>query len=132
MKQLTPRQILVVVLHGFVGWALCAATMGIGMAAAPLQTALVIHAVAAPVIFAIISWIYFTRFGFTPPLQTAVAFVAVVVFMDVFAVALLVQRSFEMFGSFIGTWLPFMLIFVSAYLTGLFVHSGKSAGRSTS
>lgn len=127
MKQLTPRQIVILVLHGLVGWALCAATMGIGMAAAPLQTALVIHAIAAPVIFAVISVIYFTRFGFTPPLQTAAAFVAVVIFMDVFVVALLVQRSFEMFRSFIGTWLPFILIFVSAYLTGLFVHSRKGA-----
>jgi hypothetical protein len=127
MKQFTSRQILIVVLHGLVGWALCAATMGIGMAVAPLQTALIIHAIAAPVIFAVISWIYFTRFGFTPPLQAAAAFVAVVVFMDTSVVALLVQRSFEMFGSFIGTWLPFLLIFVSAYLTGLFVHSKKGA-----
>jgi hypothetical protein len=55
---------------------------------------------------------------------TAAAFLGVVVFMDVFVVALLVQHSFAMFASFVGTWLPFALIFASTLLTGLFVTRG--------
>jgi hypothetical protein len=39
---------VIVLVHAFVGWALCAATMGIGLATLPLQTALIIHAIAAP------------------------------------------------------------------------------------
>ena len=31
------------------------------------------------------------------------------------------QRSFEMFTSFVGTWLPFALIFGSTYITGVVV-----------
>jgi hypothetical protein len=86
-----------------------------------LRVALVVHAVAAPVIFAAISLVYFRRFAYTTPLTTATVFVATVVFMDVGVVAMLVQRSFEMFASFLGTWLPFMLIFASTYLTGVIV-----------
>jgi hypothetical protein len=118
VRQFGPRQVLAVALHALVGWALCAVTMGIGVTVASLQIALVAHAIAAPIIFAIVSSVYFTRFGYTTPLQTAAAFVAGVVFMDVFVVALLVQKSFEMFTSAIGTWLPFALIFFSTYLTG--------------
>ncbi len=62
------------------------------------------------------------------PLTTATAFVAIVVFMDVVAVAMLAQRSFEMFASFLGTSLPFALIFASTYLTGAIVQSGSPAG----
>ena len=131
MKKLNARQLAILMGHGFVGWSLCAATMGIGMALGPLQTVLIIHAIAAPVIFALISYVYFTRFGFTSPLETAVAFVAFVVFMDVFVVALLVLRSFGMFASFFGTWLPFTLIFLSTFLAGVLLSSrvrGKGRG----
>jgi len=38
--------------------------------------------------------------------------------MDVFLVALLIERSFEMFTSLLGTWIPWALIFTSTYLTG--------------
>jgi hypothetical protein len=38
--------------------------------------------------------------------------------MDFFVVAMLINRSFEMFASLLGTWLPFMLIFASSYLVG--------------
>ena len=63
----------------------------------------------------------FAYFYFTTPLQTAVVFVSVVVFMDLFVVALLIEKSFEMFASLLGTWIPWALIFASTYLTGLFV-----------
>jgi len=104
-----------------VGWSLCAATMGIGMAVVGLKVALVVHAAAAPVIFAAISPVYFKRLAYTTPLTTAAVFLAIIVFMDVSVVAMLVQRSFEMFASFLGTWLPFVLIFGSTYLTGSIV-----------
>ena len=43
---------------------------------------------------------------------------AVVILMDLFVVALFIERSFAMFGSFLGTRLPFALIFTATYLTG--------------
>lgn len=109
--------------HALVGWALCAATMGIGMAVTSLSTALVIHAFAAPIIFAGISLVYFNRFHFTTALQTAAIFVAFVVALDFFVVALLINRSLDMFASALGTWIPFGLIFAATYLTGHFTGS---------
>jgi hypothetical protein len=41
--------------------------------------------------------------------------------MDFFVVAILIQRSLEMFASVLGTWIPVALIFLSTYLTGLYV-----------
>ena len=50
-------QLAVALAHALAGWALCGATMGIGLAKTSLNRALVIHAVAAPIIFALISTI---------------------------------------------------------------------------
>lgn len=107
--------------HALVGWALCGATMGIGMAKTTLRRALVIHAVAAPIIFAIVSVVYFTFFAYSPPLITALGFVAVVIGMDFLVVALLIQRDFAMFRSVLGTWIPFGMIFLSTLIVGLVV-----------
>jgi hypothetical protein len=45
--------------------------------------------------------------------------------MDFFIVAMLINRNFEMFASLLGTWIPFALIFVSTFLTGLRVQPGR-------
>lgn len=111
----------VILAHAFVGWALCAATMGIGMAVTSLETTLIVHAIGAPIFFSLISLIYFTKFNYTTPLSTAVIFITFVVFMDFFLVAMVINRSFEMFTSPLGTWIPFALIFASTWLTGTFV-----------
>ncbi len=123
MRSLTLRQASILLIHGLVGWALCGAVMGLGMALSTLQTTLIVHAIAAPIFFTVIGWIYFTRFRYTTPLQTGVAFLLIVVFMDFFLVALIINRSLEMFTSLLGTWIPFALIFLSTYLTGLYVEA---------
>ena len=120
MDKLSVRKLIIILVHALMGWALCGATMGIGMAVTSIENALIIHAIAAPIIFATISLIYFKKFNYTTPLQTAIVFVFFVVFMDVFVVALLIEKSFEMFTNILGTWIPFALIFISAYLTGLY------------
>jgi len=117
------QKTLVILAHAFVGWALCAATMGVGMAVTSLENALIAHAIAAPVFFAIVSLVYFRKFNFTSPLRTAAIFLAFVIAMDFFVVALLINKSFEMFASLLGTWIPFALIFLSTYLTGLYVQN---------
>jgi phosphatidylserine synthase len=90
------------------------------MATLPVQTALIIHAIAAPLFFACISLFYFRRFNYTSPLTTAICFVGFVMVADFLVMALLVLKSFAMFESPIGTWIPFALIFLSTYLTGLY------------
>ena len=115
------RKILIILAHAFAGWFLCAATMGIGMAVTTAQTTLIVHAVGAPLYFALVSWIYFTRFRYTSPLVTAAVFVGFVILVDFFVVALLVLQSLAMFGSWLGTWLPFVLIFGSTLMTGTII-----------
>jgi hypothetical protein len=113
------RNVGIILAHAFVGWALCAATMGIGMAITSLENTLIAHAIGAPIYFAAVSLVYFRKFNFTTPLQTAVLFIAFVIGVDFFVVALLIERSFEMFTSLLGTWIPFALIFTSTCLTGI-------------
>jgi hypothetical protein len=95
--------------------------MGVGMEVTSLENALILHALAAPVIFAALSLAYFHRVGSLSPLRTAAVFLGVVAVMDVFVVALFIERSFKMFESILGTWLPFLLIFASTWWTGLAV-----------
>lgn len=118
------RKILIVVLFALVGWVLCFATMGIGMAVTTLEAALIIHAIAAPIFFFLVSWVYFTRFHYTTPLQTALLFVGFVITVDFLLVALVINRSLAMFASVLGTWIPFALIFAATYATGWYVLSG--------
>ncbi len=112
-------KLVTIFVHALIGWGLCAATMGIGLATLPLQNALTLHAIGAPIFFAFVSLIYFKRFNYTTPFQTAILFVGFVIVIDFFVVALLINRSLEMFASLLGTWIPFALIFTSTYVTGL-------------
>jgi hypothetical protein len=119
------KKIIVIFVFSVVGWGLCGAIMGIGMQVMSMDTTLIVHAIGAPIIFSLLSILYFRRFGFTTPLQTAIIFLAIVVFLDFFVIALVVlksfeMKSFEMFASPLGTWTPFALIFLSTYLSGLF------------
>ncbi len=118
---MTSKKLFIVLAHAFVGWALCFATMGIGMAVTTQQNALIAHAVGTPLYFALVSLNYFKRFNYTTPLSTAVIFLSLVMFLDFFGVALLMLRSLEMFTSLLGTWFPFALIFATTYLTGIVV-----------
>ena len=115
----------IILIHAFAGWVLCAATIGIGMVAMSLPKALIVHMVLAPVFFTALSILYFKRFNYTTPLVTALIFLLFVVLVDFFIVALLINRSLEMFTSPLGTWIPFVLIFLSTYITGMIVKRGK-------
>lgn len=118
---MTMKKHYILLAHAFAGWVLCAATMGIGMNTISMDSTLIIHAIGAPIFFAIVSLIYFSKFNYTTPLLTAVYFISFVVLVDVFVVALMINQSLEMFTSLIGTWIPFSLIFISTFFTGIIV-----------
>jgi hypothetical protein len=105
-------------LHGFVGWALCGLTMTALQLATSIGVALAIHAVAVPVIFTAVAWHYFRVRGARDALFTAVTFVGIVALLDSVVVAGLVQRSFVLFGSVLGFWVPLALIFGVTWATG--------------
>ena len=118
MNRLHIKQIIIIVALALLGWALCGTIMFLGMSVMTLEHTLIVHAIGAPVIFSLITLLYFRRFRFTSPLMTAGLFMLIVIFMDFFLVALFINKSMEMFHSLLGTWIPFALIFLSAYLTG--------------
>jgi menaquinone-dependent protoporphyrinogen oxidase len=107
-----------VAVHGVVGWALCALTMGVVLRLTSLPVALVLHALAAPVIFTFVARHYFRARGARDPLITASAFLGMVALFDLVIVAGFVQRSLAMFGSVLGSWLPLGLIFGATWATG--------------
>ncbi len=126
MKQkIDYAKLLIISIYAFMGWTICGAIMFIGTAVTSEFIALIIHAIAAPIIFALVSSYYFKKYDFSTPLETAALFVAFVVLMDFFVVALLINKSLAMFGNVLGTWIPFVLIFISTYYTGR--HEEKKA-----
>jgi hypothetical protein len=51
----------------FLGWALCAATIGALLQLDSLNIALIIHAIAVPVFFGAVAWQYFRARGARDP-----------------------------------------------------------------
>lgn len=117
---------------GFGGlvWAFCGALVGIGRQFMSMDATLIVHAAGAPIGAAVLAWIYFRSFACTSPIVTAVIFVGTALILDVLVVAMLIEKSFEMFTSVIGVWVPQALIFAATYLTGrLVVRSPSTSGR---
>jgi hypothetical protein len=105
-------------LHAAVGWALCATTMQILLTAVDIHTAIIGHAIAAPIVFTLVAWHYFRKDGARDPLPTAIAFVVSAVLLDLLMVAGLAHRGLEMFASIAGTWLPLGLVFLATWAAG--------------
>jgi len=117
-------RIFIVTIHALLGWVLCGATIGVGREIMSMQLTLIVHAIGAPIFFGNISWLYLRKYVFTSPLVTGIIFLGFVLVMDFFVVALLIEKSLEMFRSPLGTWIPFALIFISTFSVGQIV-TGK-------
>ena len=79
---------------------------------------LLVHAIVAPLVFALLSMHFFRRYPAASPLGTSLGFVGIAVGLDAFVVAPLVERSYTMFTSPLGTWIPFASIWLSSFLVG--------------
>jgi hypothetical protein len=106
------------VAHGVAGWAACAAIMAGLLAAGSAGMALAVHALAVPFVFVAVSRHYFRAPGARDPLPTAFAFTTIVALLDLGIVAGAFQRSLAMFASIPGVWLPFVLVFLTTWITG--------------
>jgi multidrug transporter EmrE-like cation transporter len=116
------KESLILLVHAIIIYFVCFAVMGVSMAAVPIDTALVVHAAAAPFVSAIFSFIYFKKFNYTNPLITATVIMATVILLDFFLTATIILQDYAMFYSLIGTWIPFALIFTGALLVGYYVN----------
>ena len=121
------RQINSLLVRAFIGWILCGATMGVGRALTTEQNSLYIHALLAPIYFVVMSLNYFRKPDHVSPVAAACAFVLFVVLADLIFVAGITLRSFEMYASILGTWIPLASIFLSTYLTGLVLERKQAA-----
>ncbi len=117
-------KIFMILIHAFIGWALCAAIIGIGFHITTEQTTLIVHALGAPLIFGVISRFYFKKFHHVSPMQMAFICSGFALFLDFFLVAMIIQKSLAMFNSVLGTWIPFLLIFLSTYIVGGKINNG--------
>jgi len=125
MKTLNIRQGFVLLAFALLGWGICGAIIGIGRSLTSMQTTLIVHAIAVPLVFGGLSWVYFRFFGYTSALTTALCFTGLAILLDATIIAPLAEKSYAMFASILGTWIPFGLIFLATYLVGRWVNSGK-------
>ena len=109
---------------GISGWAVCGVIMFVLLNITTIYLSLIIHFIATPFIFLAISNLYFKRFDYTSPLATAFIFTLIVMVLDFFVVAMVMEKNLEMFESVMGTWLPFLFIFLTVWLRGLAIHRG--------
>jgi hypothetical protein len=114
------KKFAVLFAHGLVGWGLCGSIIGIFRNITSMENTLIIHAIGVPIIFGLLAWLYFSKFNYTTPLQTAAFFFLFAILMDFFVIAIFVEKSFAMFASILGTWIPFALIFLVTYLVGTY------------
>jgi len=114
----------VILTLGIFGWAACGIIMFVLLNITTIYLSLIIHFIATPFIFLAISNLYFKKFDYTTPLLTAIFFTLIVMILDFFVVAMVIEKNLEMFESIMGTWLPFLFIFLTVWLRGLAIHRG--------
>jgi menaquinone-dependent protoporphyrinogen oxidase len=112
------RSWLRLLLHGLVGWALCALAMTVLLELTSQRVALALHLLAAPALFLLVARHYFHARGARDPLVTALGFAGVVALLDLIVVAGLVEQSLQLLGSVVGFWLPLLLILLVTWVTG--------------
>lgn len=105
-------------LHGIAGASVCAALMALLLGAGASTAAIVIHALAAPMVFAWVAVHYFGARGARDPLPTALTFTGLMALFELAVVAGLVQGSLDMLRSVVGSWLPFALVFAVTWAIG--------------
>ena len=93
---------------GISGWAVCGTIMFVLLYLTTIYLSLIIHFIATPFIFLGISNLYFKRFDYTSPLATAIIFTLIVMILDFFVVAMVIEKNLEKMGAiniFVGMWL---------------------------
>jgi hypothetical protein len=104
--------------YAFIGWVLCGAMVGIGRNVTTIENALILHLIGAPIVFAVLAKMYYKKNNRLSPLRLAIYMLSFLVLMDIFIVSMILEKNFAMFKSPIGTWIPFVLIFISVLFVG--------------
>ncbi len=112
------KKIVVIAIFALIGWGICGAIINIGRSTIGTDATLIVHAIAVPIVFGILSFLYHRYFAYTRPVQTALIFTLSAMLLDAGIIAPFAEKSYVMFTSLLGTWIPFGSIFLSTYLVG--------------
>lgn len=129
MEQQQVNRNVALVGHAVVGWAVCGGTIAAGRRILSIENTLVVHAIVAPLVFALLSMHFLRRYHAATPFRTSLAFVGIVVGLDAFVVAPFIEHSYAMFTSPLGTWIPFASIWLSSFLVGHACQQGRASHR---
>lgn len=97
-------------------WGLCGAVIALGRKLWSERTTLYVHLIAAPCFAFLMASVFKYAFPAFDPLLRAEVMTAIIIALDLFVVAPFLERSFAMFKSLIGTWIPFAAIFVASWI----------------
>ena len=100
-----------------VGWAACGIVFALGRALFGMNAAVAIHLLAAPLIGATVTLLLWNHPRHPGVLATAATLSGGAALLDAILVAPFFERSFAMFGSPAGTWIPLGLIFTASAAT---------------
>ena len=100
-------------------WGACGAVIALGRKLWSIEITLRVHLFAAPVLAFLVSAVH-VRLApdFDPALRAAVM-TGLVIVLDGGVVAPIFERSYDMFRSAMGTWTPFVLIFIASLAAGM-------------
>jgi hypothetical protein len=114
----TTRAVARLVSHVFVGWVAYRVTTVTLLATTSAGAALLVHALAAPLVFVGVAKSYFRSRYAWAPIRAAVLFAVLVGMFDLVVVANFIERSLATFQSFVGSWLPLCLIASTTWIVG--------------
>ncbi len=112
------KKIIVIAIFALIGWGICGAMINIGRSTIGMDATLIVHAIAVPIVFGALSFLYHRYFHYTRPALTGLIFMLSAMLLDGGIIAPFAEKSFAMFASILGSWIPFGLIFLATYLVG--------------
>ena len=100
-------------------WGACGGVIAIGRRLWSLDTTLRVHLIAAAIVAFLVAAAHRALAPDFDPLVRAAEITTIVMLLDALVVAPLFERSYAMFRSVIGTWLPFAAIFAACWAGGV-------------
>jgi hypothetical protein len=110
------------------GWIACGLVFALARAVLGVEAAIVIHLLAAPVIGAAVTVLLWNHPRHPGVAGTAATLAGTAALLDAIVVAPFLERSFDMFSSVAGTWIPLALIFAASAATAAWLSRRKATG----
>lgn len=123
------RHVIITLAFGVFGWLLCGIVKNVSLYVYDPDVALLANAAAAPIFFSLIIHYYNRRHCYFSPTQTAVMVTGVFAALEFFVSALLLQGDLHLFAGLLGAWIPFTLVFIASWLTGLYCEEHENQAK---